>query len=43
MRSKGFMHALEGVIAALLLLTYGAAIIQYPQVYSSWAEDKQKI
>ncbi len=42
MRSKGFMHAMEGVIAALLLLTYGATIIQYPQVYSTWAESKQK-
>ncbi|RLG15587.1 MAG: hypothetical protein DRN71_00900 [Candidatus Nanohalarchaeota archaeon] len=42
MRSKGFMHAMEGVIAALLLLTYGMTIIQYPQVYSTWTEIKQK-
>ncbi len=42
MRSKGFMHALEGVIAAILLLTYGATIIQYPQTYSAWTENMQK-
>lgn len=42
MRSKGFMHALEGIIAALLLLTYATTIFQYPPSYSEWAEVKQK-
>ncbi|MFH1127270.1 MAG: hypothetical protein ABIG84_00055 [archaeon] len=42
MRSKGFMHALEGILAALLLLSYTATIIQYPQSNTGWAEMKQK-
>ncbi len=42
MRSKGFMHAMEGVIAAILLLTYSATIIQYPHFYSNWADNKQE-
>ena len=42
MGSKGFMHAMEGIIAALLLLTYTAAIFQYPQSYSNWVENKQE-
>ena len=42
MKSKGFMHAMEGIIAAILLLTYSATIIQYPHFYSNWAENKQE-
>ncbi len=42
MGSKGFMHALEGIIAALLLLTYATTVFQYPPSYSEWTEVRQK-
>lgn len=39
---KGFMHAIEAVIAAILLLTYTSTILQYQKSDTFWPEMKQK-
>lgn len=42
MNKKGFIHALEGIIAAILLVSYLGTILQYPTTDFDWSGSKQK-